>query len=112
MNGPTFEELHRNVVEWARQRKILRYSTPEAQLLKTVEELGELAAAMNKSKRGELVDAYGDVLVTLIIGSHIAGVDLVNALECAWLEIKDRKGELNLAGVFVKEDADDAGVMC
>jgi hypothetical protein len=48
-------------------------------------------------------DAYGDLLVTLIIGCATADIDLVSCLELAYQEIKDRKGYLNADGIFVKE---------
>ena len=50
-----------------------------------------------------MVDGYGDVLVTMIIGAEIAGFDLVDCLQVAYDEIKDRKGHLNEDGIFVKE---------
>jgi len=50
-----------------------------------------------------MVDAYGDILVTLIIGSRIAGFDLTNCLEVAYSAIKHRTGHLNEQGVFVKD---------
>jgi hypothetical protein len=49
-----------------------------------------------------MVDAYGDVLVTLIVGAALADVDLVSCLESAYAEIKDRKGTLGEDGIFRK----------
>jgi hypothetical protein len=48
-------------------------------------------------------DAYGDILVTLIMGCACADLNLVSCLEGAYSEIKDRKGYLNANGIFVKE---------
>jgi hypothetical protein len=48
-------------------------------------------------------DAYGDILVTLIMGCACADIDLVECLELAYNEIKDRKGYLTPEGIFVKE---------
>lgn len=48
-------------------------------------------------------DALGDVLVTLIVGSATADVDLVACLKEAYEEIKGRSGKLNDNGVFVKD---------
>lgn len=104
MSAPSFEELHSQVIEWARQRKILRYSDAQTQLLKTVEEVGELASALVRGDQAAIADAYGDILVTLIVGSRLADVSLVVALERAYEEIKDRKGSLNEHGVFVKDE--------
>jgi hypothetical protein len=48
-------------------------------------------------------DAYGDILVTLIMGCACADLDLVECLNGAYDEIKNRKGYLNSDGIFVKE---------
>ena len=74
-----------------------------AQAIKTLEEVTELISALHRKDWPEVVDAYGDVLVTLIIGADLAGVDLVEALNKAYDVIKDRKGYLREDGVFVKE---------
>jgi NTP pyrophosphatase (non-canonical NTP hydrolase) len=76
-----------------------------AQAIKTLEEVTELISALHRNNREEALDAYGDVLVTLIIGADLAGFDLVDALAKAYHEIKDRKGTLRGDGVFVKEAA-------
>lgn len=98
-----FEELKEKVLDWARERDILQNGSAIAQLTKTEEEVAELREALEKHDLIEMVDAYGDVLVTLIIGAEIAGLDLVGCLEAAYEEIKDRKGYLNEDGIFVKE---------
>ena len=101
----TFESHQMRVLRWAEDRQIIPNSTPQAQLLKTVEELGELCGAVAKKNQAGIVDGLGDVLVTLIIASDLLGVDLVACLEAAYDEIKDRKGTLTKEGIFVKEQA-------
>lgn len=91
------------VLRWAEARKIIPRSTAMAQAIKTHEELGELLSALHRGDKTEIVDAYGDILVTLIIGADLAGVDLVEALNHAYAQIKDRRGTLREDGVFVKE---------
>lgn len=91
------------VLRWAEARRIIPNSTPMAQAIKTHEELGELLSALHRGDKAEIVDAYGDILVTLIIGADLAGVDLVDALNQAYAQIKDRRGTLREDGVFVKE---------
>lgn len=91
------------VLRWAEARKIIPRSTAMAQAIKTHEELGELLSALHRDDKAEIVDAYGDILVTLIIGADLAGVDLVEALNHAYAQIKDRRGTLREDGVFVKE---------
>jgi hypothetical protein len=52
-----------------------------------------------------MADAYGDILVTLIVGCATADLDLTTCLQGAYDEIKHRKGHLNKSGVFVKDAA-------
>jgi hypothetical protein len=99
----SFSILELEVIRWAEARQIIPNSTPQAQLLKTVEELGELCGAVAKKNKEGIIDGFGDVLVTLIITADLLGVDLVSCLEAAYNEIKDRKGTLTKEGVFVKE---------
>lgn len=61
-----FEEFKENVESWAAERGIYEHSTPEAQLLKTLSELGELADAVIKGDREGLKDAIGDVAVCVV----------------------------------------------
>jgi NTP pyrophosphatase (non-canonical NTP hydrolase) len=100
----SFNFLHLEIIRWAEARQIIPNSTPQAQLLKTMEELGELVGAVVRGNREAAVDGFGDVLVTLIIASDLMGIDLLRALESSYNEIKDRKGTMMPNGVFVKED--------
>lgn len=88
----SFSKHQMNVLRWAEARKIIQNSTPQAQLLKTVEELGELVGAVARNRKPAIEDGFGDVLVTLIIAADLCGVDLVECLANAYEEIKDRKG--------------------
>ena len=99
----SYEDLECHVLEWARERAILEHSTALAQLKKTQEELDELKQALETDNIMGIIDGYGDVLVTLIIGADLKGLDLTECLAIAYEEIKDRKGQLNSEGIFVKE---------
>ncbi len=99
----SYRQLEMQVIQWAQDRKIIPNSTPEAQFLKTVSELGELADALNQRDMAAIKDGVGDCLVTLINMCALLDIDLVDCLEGAWHEIKDRKGTLLPSGVFVKE---------
>jgi hypothetical protein len=101
----SWAENELKVIRWAEDRQIVPNSTPMAQAIKTHEELGELMSALHRGDQAEMVDAYGDVLVTLIIGAALADVDLTRCLEAAYEQIKDRRGTLRADGVFVKEAA-------
>jgi len=91
------------VIQWGEARGIVQNSTPYAQALKTKEELDELFDAISKQDVAAMKDAYGDILVTLIMGCACADLDLVECLKGAYDEIKHRKGYLNADGIFVKE---------
>jgi NTP pyrophosphatase (non-canonical NTP hydrolase) len=91
------------VLQWGEARGIVQNSTPYAQALKTKEELEELFDAINKDDKDAIKDAYGDILVTLVMGAACADLDLVECFKGAYEEIKDRKGFLNKEGLFIKQ---------
>ena len=101
----SYSELEMKIIQWGEARRIVQNSTPRAQLKKTVEELKELRDAIREKDQAKIKDAYGDVLVTLIIGCACADIDLISCLALAYDEIKDRKGYLTPEGIFVKEAA-------
>jgi hypothetical protein len=70
-----------DVIQWAVDRNIVQFSTVRAQLLKTQEELDELKAAVAAVDLGDTIDGVGDVLVTLIIAAHMAGLDIDQCLD-------------------------------
>lgn len=91
------------ILRWAEARKIIPNSTPVAQYLKAVSEMGELADALNKRDMPAIKDAVGDTLVCLINMCALLDIDMIDCLHGSWQEIKDRKGTLLPSGVFVKE---------
>lgn len=99
----TFEELERSVIDWADARRITMHSSANAQLMKTVSELGELADATLKRSKPDVIDGIGDVLVTLIIYARLQNVSISECLSSAYDTIKDRTGHLTPEGVFVKD---------
>ncbi len=100
----TFEELQTATLEWAAARGILDHSTPQAQCLKGLEEMGELAAGIARSDGSLIADALGDVLVVQIILAKLCGLDLAACLAGAYDEIRLRKGRLTASGIFIKEE--------
>lgn len=91
------------VIQWGEARGIVQNSTPEAQAKKTQEELNELFDAIVAKDREAMIDAYGDILVTLVMGCATADLDLVKCFKHAYEQIKDRKGYLSAEGIFIKE---------
>ncbi|HFZ4624062.1 MazG-like family protein [Enterococcus faecalis] len=94
-------ELVKLIEKWAREKN-LDIAEPEKQMLKVVEEVGEVAAALARNNKNDLRDGIGDVVVTLVILAMQNDMDLYESLNQAYNEIKDRKGK-NVNGVFVKE---------
>lgn len=99
----SYAQIEMAVIQWGEARGIVQNSTPYAQAHKTLEELDELMTAIIADDKAAIKDAYGDILVTLIMGCACADLDLVTCLEGAYEEIKDRKGFLNKDGIFVKQ---------
>jgi len=99
----SYEDIEMEIVRWSEARKIIPNSTPAVQLLKALSELGELADATIKDDLGQIKDGVGDVMVCLINYCALQDINLVDCMESAFREIKDRKGTLLENGVFVKE---------
>jgi NTP pyrophosphatase (non-canonical NTP hydrolase) len=99
----SYSEIEMKVVQWGEKRGIVQNSTPTAQAQKTKEELEELFEAILENDKAAMADAYGDILVTLVMGCACADLDLVTCFEGAYNEIKNRKGSLNSDGLWVKE---------
>ena len=99
----SYTYLENEIIIWATQRKIIPNSNSQTQLLKAVSELGELADATIKQDGPGIVDGVGDVMVCLIVYCALLDINLVDCMEYAYNEIKNRKGTLLPNGVFVKE---------
>ncbi|WP_416149406.1 MazG-like family protein [Salipaludibacillus sp. HK11] len=95
------DELKENIFEWA-EDKGLDQAQPEKQMLKLMEEVGELAQGLAKGNRDQVIDSIGDVFVVLTIFSMQLDLDLTECVEISYEEISDRKGQM-INGVFVKE---------
>ncbi len=99
----SYLDIENKVIIWGRDRGIVQNSNPKAQARKTQEELNELFDAIYANDREAMIDAYGDLLVTLVMGCATADLDLVSCFKHAYEQIKDRKGHLTPEGIFVKE---------
>lgn len=56
-----------NIEQWAEDRNLINGSTPQKQMLKLMEEFGELCAGVAKNKPEMIKDAIGDCFVVLVI---------------------------------------------
>ncbi|EGV7877817.1 hypothetical protein EL438_07650 [Enterococcus faecium] len=94
------DELITKVEQWAKD-KGLDQADSSKQMLKTIEEIGEVAASLARKDEHGLRDGIGDVVVTLIILAMQNDMDLCECLNQAYNEIKGRTGKM-VDGVFVK----------
>lgn len=115
----TYNELEPLVIQWARDKGILEKATPLAQAEKTLEEVDELLQAVTAQSLGkeeflnikekpvntneEILDALGDILVTIIIQAEMQGLKLEDCLESAYNVISKRTGKM-INGQFVKDE--------
>lgn len=95
-------ELEKKVVQWAEEKGIFEHSAPHLQAEKTLEEFMELLHGINTDDRDEVIDAIGDIIVTLIIQAEMWGTSATKCLEVAYNIISKRKGSM-VNGKFVKE---------
>lgn len=89
--------------KWFDERGITENGKPLGQAIKTLEETTELLDAINKDDLKELMDAVGDIYVTLRGVCKTANVIMERCIHIAYYEIKDRTGYLTPEGVFVKD---------
>lgn len=96
--------LTTDVKLWAQHRNLIDPANANRQMLKVVEEVGELSSCLAKGKSAlETRDAIGDTLVTLIILSECLGTDINTCLSQAYHEIAGRTGK-TVDGVFIKDE--------
>lgn len=95
-------DLITKILTWAHERNLVQGSNPQAQMLKLLEEAGELASGIAKGNQPLIKDSIGDLVVVLTILAAQHDLGLVKCVETAYDEIKDRKGMM-IDGIFVKE---------
>jgi NTP pyrophosphatase (non-canonical NTP hydrolase) len=101
----SYAAVEMKILQWAEARKIIPNATPQAQLNKALEELAELFKAESQGNMAGVRDGVGDVVTCLINYCALKDIDLVECLELAYSEIKDRRGTLMPDGTFVKDAA-------
>lgn len=94
-------QLIEKVEQWS-EDKGLNTAESSKQMLKVIEEVGEVAGALARNDKYELRDGIGDVFVTLIILAQQNDLTVTECLTQAYNEIANRKGKM-INGVFVKE---------
>lgn len=99
----TFNIIELDVVRWGEARGIIQNSNSEAQVKKTQEEVQELVDAIAANDKAGIIDAIGDVMVTLTMIAAIEDLPLVACYQAAYDQIKNRKGYLDANGLWIKE---------
>ena len=95
------EDTTELIKKWAVDRNVVSGDT-KSQMVKLLEEAGELAEGINKNKQELIIDSIGDIYVVLVIICMQLGLDINDCIKAAYEEIKDRKGKM-VNGIFVKE---------
>lgn len=96
------KSIEEKIIEWAKERDLLKSENAPKQFIKVTEELGELGRAILKNNIAEQIDAIGDLQVTLIILSEQLGLNYNECLISAYNVIKDRTGK-TVGGTFIKD---------
>lgn len=97
-----YKELEKLVIEWADDKGILEKGNTKAQAIKTLEEVNELIESIENNDKDEIIDALGDVLVTIIIQYKMQNLSLESCLESAYNVISKRTEKM-IDGTFVKD---------
>ena len=88
--------------DWAATRGLYNEGNSTTQYVKLQEEAGELAKALLKKDKPEIIDAIGDIVVVLTNLAHLEGVSIEDCIDAAYTEIANRKGKM-INGTFVKQ---------
>ena len=94
-----------NIIQWHKDRNLIDGSTDKDQVLKLMQELGELSDHVCKDSHTMLIaDDLGDMMVVMLNIMHRNNLTIEECLDKAYNSIKDRKGKM-VDGIFVKEDS-------
>lgn len=94
--------LTKKINAWAEKNRVNTLST-RSELLKVVEEVGEISSALSRNRRDEVIDAIGDTYISLVNFATSSGVDIADCIECAYENIKDREGKI-VGDSFIKSE--------
>lgn len=100
------DNVQESVINWAKERNLIKLGNAPKQLIKLSEEVGELGSAFLKNDFKEIKDAIGDIQIVLMILSEQLGIDYNQCLEDAYNVIKNRTGK-TINGTFVKDENND-----
>ena len=95
------ETVFNKIRSWAKERGITDKGDIKTQYVKLQEETGELAQAILKNNKEDIIDAIGDAVVVLTNLATLAGVNIEHCINSAYGEISNRTGSM-VNGTFVK----------
>jgi NTP pyrophosphatase (non-canonical NTP hydrolase) len=93
--------VYDSIRQWASDRGIYKNGDSKTQFIKLQEETGELARAILKNNKEELIDAIGDAVVVLTNLAALEGLKIEDCIVSAYDVIKSRQGSM-VNGTFVK----------
>ena len=102
----SYSYIENQIEMWGMEKGIIGpggFGTAASQAYKTVEEVEELVKAVCDDNKAEVIDAIGDIGVTLLMQCYIQGVTFTECLEAAYAVISKRKGKM-IDGQFVKQE--------
>ena len=85
------EELTKLIIQWHHDRNLINGSSNKDQVLKLIQELGELSDSVCKGN--DVKDDLGDMMVVMLNIMEREGVSMEECLLTAYNDIKDRKGK-------------------
>lgn len=88
------------IIQWHHDRNLIKGSSDKDQVLKLMQELGELSDSVCKGN--DLKDDLGDMMVVMLNIMERNNITMEECLTVAYDDIKDRKGKM-IDGIFVKE---------
>ena len=99
----TDSDMFGKIRDWAEQRGLYSKGNSHTQYVKLQEEAGELAKALLKNDKPEVIDAIGDMVVVLTNLAHLQGVTIEDCIDSAYNVISKRTGKM-INGTFVKDE--------
>jgi len=97
------DAMFSRIREWAQDRGLYQQGDAHTQYVKLQEEAGELAKALLKKDKPEIIDAIGDMVVVLTNLAHMQGITIEQCIESAYKVISKRTGKM-INGTFVKDE--------
>ena len=92
-----------DILKWAIDRNMIDGSNSHAQMVKLMEEVGELANGIARNNKETIIDSIGDVVIVLTILAAQYNLKIEFCIDSSWQEIKNRTGKM-VNGVFIKDN--------